>query len=87
MRSENHVNEVRAAISQVLNAYNNLRGLVDEQAAKGYIAAFTADPLLMGESNQEISAADFSGAMTAISAVLGTQMTAPQRTALNKVRL
>lgn len=86
MRAESHVNEVRAAISQVLNAYTNLRGLVDEQSAKGYIAAFAADETAMGTSNSDISATQFSEAMTAIIAVLGTQMTTNQRNALYRIK-
>ncbi len=86
MRAEAHVNEVRAAISQVLNAYTQLRGLVDEQTAKSYLSEFEGDSTLMGASNSDISAADLSGAMTAIIAVLGTQMTANQRNALYRVK-
>jgi hypothetical protein len=86
MRAEAHVNEVRAAISQVLNAYTQLRGLVDEQTAKSYLSEFEGGPTLMGASNSDIGAADLSGAMTAIIAVLGTQMTANQRNALYRVK-
>lgn len=87
MRTEAHVNEFRAAISQVLNAYNLLRGLIEEQDAKGYLTDFNADPAKMGANNSDITGAEFSGARTAIVAVLGTQMTNAQRTALYKVKV
>lgn len=87
MRAEAHVNEVRAAISQVLNAYTQLRGLVDEQTAKGYIAAFAADATLMGASNSDITPAQFSEAMAAIIAVPGTQVTTNQRASLYRLKV